>query len=148
MADTHIQQDPAAKPRAVTDCLRVTDSRTGRSYELPIVDGAIRANDLRKIKVDDGDFGLMAYDPAFMNTASCRSSVTYLDGDAGILRYRGYPIQQLAEKCTFLEVAWLLVFGELPTRTQLAAWEEEVRHHTLIHELKQIIDAFRYDAHR
>jgi citrate synthase len=148
MADTHIQQDPAAKPRAVTDCLRVTDSRTGRSYELPIVDGAIRANDLRKIKVDDADFGLMAYDPAFMNTASCRSSVTYLDGDAGILRYRGHPIEQLAEKCTFLEVAWLLVFGELPAKTQLAAWEEEVRHHTLIHEnLKQIIDAFRYDAH-
>src|SRR5262249_48888387 len=139
-------KEPSAKERAVGDVLRVTDSRTGKSYELPIVDGAIRANDLRKIKADDADFGLMSYDPAFMNTASCRSSVTYLDGDAGILRYRGYPIEQLAEKCTFLEVAWLLCFGELPTPAQLSAWEEEIRHHTLFHEnLKQIIDAFRYD---
>jgi citrate synthase len=130
------------------DTLVVTDQRTGKTYELPIVDGAIRAVDLRKIKKDERDFGLMAYDPAFMNTASCRSSVTYLDGDAGILRYRGYPIEQLAEKCSFLEVAWLLLFGELPNSSQLKGWEEEVRHHTLLHEnIKQIIDAFRYDAH-
>ncbi len=128
--------------------LTITDDRTGKSYKLPIVDGTIRALDLRQIKVDDADFGLMAYDPAFMNTASCRSAVTYLDGDAGILRYRGYPIEQLAEKCTFLEVAWLLIFGELPTKVQLEAWENEIRLHTLLHEnVKQIIDAFRYDAH-
>jgi len=128
--------------------LTITDDRTGKSYKLPIVDGTIRAIDLRQIKVDDADFGLMAYDPAFMNTASCRSAVTYLDGDAGILRYRGYPIEQLAEKCTFLEVAWLLIFGELPTKVQLEAWEKEIRLHTLLHEnVKQIIDAFRYDAH-
>jgi citrate synthase len=128
--------------------LTVTDERTGRSYKLPITDGTIRAIDLRQIRTDDQDFGLMAYDPAFMNTASCRSSVTYLDGDAGILCYRGYPIEQLAEKCSFLETAWLLIFGELPNKAQLDGFEKEVGHHTLIHEnVKQIIDAFRYDAH-
>ncbi|MBM4015397.1 MAG: citrate synthase [Planctomycetes bacterium] len=128
--------------------LTVTDERTGRSYKLPITDGTIRTIDLRQIRVDEQDFGLMAYDPAFMNTASCRSAVTYLDGDAGILRYRGYPIEQLAEKCTYLETAWLLIFGELPNRSQLDGFEKEVGHHTLIHEnVKQIIDAFRYDAH-
>jgi citrate synthase len=152
MADIRTQESqnkPASPaPAASNDALSVTDRRTGRTYELPIVDGTIRATDLKKIRTGDDDVGLMAYDPAFMNTASCRSSVTYLDGDAGILRYRGYPIEQLAEKCTFLEVAWLLVFGELPTRTQLSAWEQEIRLHTLIHEnMKQIIDAFRYDAH-
>jgi citrate synthase len=149
MADTRTQESqPPSAGRASPDVLKITDSRTGRTYELPIVDGTIRALDLRKIKVDEADFGLMTYDPAFMNTASCRSAVTYLDGDAGILRYRGYPIEQLAEKCTFLEVAWLLHFGELPTRAQLTAWEQEIRLHTLIHEnIKQIIDAFRYDAH-
>jgi len=147
MADTRTQESQA-RPRASMDQLTITDHRTGKTYELPVVDGAVRALDLRKIKVSDDDFGLMTYDPAFMNTASCRSAVTYLDGDAGILRYRGYPIEQLAEKCTFLEVAWLLIFGELPTRTQLAGWEQEIRLHTLIHEnMKQIIDAFRYDAH-
>ncbi len=141
-------KESATKPLAAADQLTVTDERTGRTYQLPVVDGTIRALDLRRIKANDADVGLMVYDPAFMNTAACRSAVTYLDGDAGILRYRGYPIEQLAEKCTFLEVAWLLIFGELPTRTQLSAWEQEVRLHTLIHEnVKQIIDAFRYDAH-
>jgi citrate synthase len=101
--------------RSGADTLTVTDNRTGQSYELPIADGTIRAIDLRQIKVDDRDFGLMTYDPAFMNTASCRSAVTYLDGDNGVLRYRGYPIEQLAEKSTFLEVAYLLVHGDLPT---------------------------------
>src|SRR5262252_7122485 len=116
MSDTNTKAPAAKEPtpkeqRPAADCLRVTDSRTGKSYELPIVDGAIRANDLRKIKVDDADFGLMAYDPAFMNTASCRSSVTYLDGDPGIRRSSGCPIEQLAEECTLLGVAGLLCFG-------------------------------------
>src|SRR5215203_4852782 len=101
--------------------LSVTDNRTGRSYQIPIEDGAIRAMALRDIKVDDDDFGLMTYDPAFMNTASCRSAITYLDGDRGVLQYRGYPIEQLAENCTFLEVAYLLLNGELPTADQLDA---------------------------
>ena len=112
------QQSTATTPPACdsgADTLTITDNRTGISYELPIADGTIRATELRQIKVDEDDFGLMTYDPAFMNTASCRSAVTYLDGDAGILRYRGYPIEQLAEKSSFLEVAYLLVFGDLPT---------------------------------
>ncbi|MSR46709.1 MAG: citrate synthase [Planctomycetes bacterium] len=140
--------DQSRKSAPTVQELSITDERTGKSYKLPIVDGTIRAIDLRQIRVDDHDFGLMAYDPAFMNTASCRSAVTYLDGDAGILRYRGYPIEQLAEKCSFLETAWLLLFGELPNKSQLDAWEKEVGLHTLIHEnVKQIIDAYRYDAH-
>src|SRR5580698_9743800 len=109
-----------------TDTLRVTDSRTGRSYELPIVDGAIRAADLRQIKASEDDFGLLSYDPAFMNTASCRSAITFIDGDLGILRYRGYPIEELAEHSTYLEVAYLLNYGELPTEVQAAEWEQEV----------------------
>src|ERR1700733_12706640 len=108
------------------DTLSVTDSRTGRSYEIPIVDGAIRSLDVRQIKVDDDDFGLLAYDPAFMNTASCRSAVTYLDGDLGVLEYRGYPIEQLAEHSTYLEAAYLLVHGDLPTTDQLAWWTEQI----------------------
>src|ERR1700735_3729129 len=112
------------------DTLSITDSRTGRSYEIPIVDGAIRSLDLRQIKVDDDDFGLMAYDPAFMNTASCRSSITYLDGDLGVLEYRGYPIDQLAEHSTYLEVAYLLVHGELPTASQLEDWTYQIKIHT------------------
>ena len=108
------------------DSLSITDNRTGKSYELPVSEGTIRAMDLRQIKVADDDFGLMTYDPAFMNTASCRSAITFIDGDKGILRYRGYPIEQLAEKCSFLEVAYLLCEGELPTKAQLEAWEEKV----------------------
>src|SRR5262245_3302624 len=133
--------------RAGTPSLTVTDNRTGRAYEIPISDGTIRAVDLRQIRVDDDDFGLMTYDPAFMNTAACRSAITFLDGDRGILHYRGYPIEQLAEQSTFLEVAYLLLHGELPTRPQLEAWESDVAHHVYVNEnTKQFKDGFRYDA--
>jgi citrate synthase len=126
----------------------VTDNRTGVSYELPIAEGTIRATDLRQIKVNDDDFGLMTYDPAFMNTASCRSAVTYLDGDAGVLRYRGYPIEQLADKSSFLEVSYLLVHGELPTSAQLDSWVDEITHHTFVHDnVRTFMQGFRYDAH-
>ena len=116
------------------ETLTITDNRTGRSYEMPIEDGAIRATALRQIKVDEDDFGLMSYDPAFLNTASVRSAITYIDGDRGILRYRGYPIEQLAEQSTYLETAYLLLFGELPTDAELAAWSDEITHHTFVHE--------------
>jgi citrate synthase len=130
------------------DILTVTDQRTGKTYELPIADSTIRAMDLRQIKVADDDFGLMAYDPAFLNTAACRSAITYIDGDKGILRYRGYPIEQLAEKASFLEVAYLLFEGELPTRAQLDKWETEVRYHTYVHtNVIKFLEGFRYDAH-
>ncbi len=128
--------------------LSITDNRTGKAYELPITDGTIRALDLRNIKVDEEDFGLMTYDPAFMNTASCRSAITFIDGDKGILRYRGYDIAELAEKSTHLEVSYLLMNGELPTKEALAKFENEVTHHTFLHEnVKDFIDGFRYDAH-
>jgi len=127
--------------------LSVTDSRTGRSYELPINDGTVRAIDLRQIKTGEDDFGLMAYDPAFMNTASCRSSITYIDGDAGILQHRGYPIEQLCEHSSYLEVAYLLIHGELPTFTALADWVHEITIHTFVHEnIKEFMQGFRYDA--
>ncbi len=130
------------------DTLTVTDNRTGQTYELPITDGTIRGVDLRQIKTDDEDFGLMSYDPAFMNTASCRSSITYIDGDKGILEYRGYPIDQLAEQATYLEVAYLLVHGELPTGAELDAWVEEITIHTFVHEnVKGFMQGFRHDAH-
>lgn len=130
------------------DSLTITDNRTGQSYTLPIEKGTIRAMDLRKIKTGPEDFGLMTYDPAFMNTASCRSSITYIDGDRGILRYRGYPIEVLAEHCTFLEVAYLLLFGELPTENELKNWVNEITHHTMLHEsTKKFMEGFRYDAH-
>jgi len=138
--------DPAATGTGET--LTVADNRTGLSYEVPITDGTIRAMDLRQIKVGDDDFGLMTYDPAFMNTASCRSEITFLDGDRGILRYRGYPIEQLAEHSSFVEVAYLLVFGELPTQAQLDSWTEEIKGHTFVHEnVKKFMEGFRYDAH-
>jgi citrate synthase len=131
-----------------TDTLTITDNRTGATYEVPIADGAIRSMDLRQIKVSDDDFGLLAYDPAFKNTANVRSEVTYIDGDAGILRYRGYPIEQLAESSSFLEVAYLLIHGELPDREQHDAWVHEITHHTFIHEnIKQFMDGFHHDAH-
>ena len=130
------------------ETLTVTDNRTGQTYELPISDGTVRATDLRQIKVDEGDFGLMTYDPAFMNTASCRSEITFLDGDAGILRYRGYPIEQLAEKSSFLEVSYLLVHGELPSQAQLDSWVDEITHHTFVHKnVETFMQGFRYDAH-
>jgi citrate synthase len=131
-----------------SDSLTITDNRTGKSYELPIEDNTIRALDLRKIKTGPEDFGLMAYDPAFTNTASCKSRITYIDGDKGILRYRGYPIEQLAEKSTYLETAYLLVKGELPKPSHLQAFDQNIRHHTIIHEnIKKFIDGFHYDAH-
>ncbi|MEX2503673.1 MAG: citrate synthase, partial [Egicoccus sp.] len=130
------------------DTLSITDNRTGRTYEVPVEDGAIRAMDLRQIKLDEGDFGLLSYDPAFKNTANVRSDVTFIDGDAGILRYRGYPIEQLAEHSSFLEVAYLLINGQLPDPTQLDEWVYEITHHTFIHEnIKQFMDGFHHDAH-
>jgi citrate synthase len=128
--------------------LTVTDNRTGKVYELPIEQGAIRAMDLRQIKVSEDDFGLLSYDPAFMNTASCRSAITYIDGDRGILRYRGYSIEQLAERATYLETAYLLLYGELPTSAQLDDWVYQITHHTWIHEnMKKVMEGFHYDAH-
>ncbi len=128
--------------------LRITDSRTGRSYEIPITDGAIHATDLRQIKTGEDDFGLLSYDPAFMNTANCRSDITYIDGDQGILRYRGYPIEELAAHCTFLQVAYLLLHGELPSAAEAEAWVDEITHHTFVHEnIKLFIDGFHHDAH-
>ncbi|MCL4258852.1 MAG: citrate (Si)-synthase, partial [Anaerolineales bacterium] len=130
------------------DTLSIKDNRTGQEYELPIWEGTIKATDLRQIKSGPEDFGLMTYDPAFMNTASTKSEITYLDGDNGILRYRGYPIEQLAEKCTYLEVAYLILYGELPTKDQLAQWVHDITHHTIIHEnIKHFMQNFRYDAH-
>ncbi|HEY1658790.1 MAG TPA: citrate synthase [Candidatus Sulfotelmatobacter sp.] len=128
--------------------LTITDNRTGQTYTIPVEDGTIRAMNLRQIKTGAEDFGLMSYDPAFMNTASCRSSITYIDGDKGILRYRGYPIEVLAERCTFLEVAYLLLFGELPTSSELRTWVHEITHHTMLHEsTKKYMEGFRHDAH-
>jgi citrate synthase len=130
------------------DSLTITDNRTGKAYELPISEGCIKAADLRQVKVAEEDFGLMAYDPAYLNTASCRSAITFIDGDKGILRYRGYPIEQLAEKASFLEVAYLLFEGELPTRTQLDKWESDVRYHTYVHtNIIKFLEGYRYDAH-
>ena len=150
--DGHRAADPGCRtPTATagaTESLTVTDNRTGKTYELPIEDGTVRGLDLRQIKVNEDEFGLMSYDPAFTNTASCRSSVTYIDGDAGILEHRGYSIEQLCERSTFLEVAYLLIFGELPTRPQLDRWIFDITHHTYVHEdLKQLFEGFRYDAH-
>lgn len=130
------------------DTLTITDNRTGQTYSLPVENGTIRAMDLRQIKTGPEDFGLMTYDPAFMNTASCRSAITYIDGDRGILRYRGYPIDVLAEHCTFLEVAYLILFGELPTAGELKNWVFEITHHTMLHETtKKFMEGFRYNAH-
>ncbi|MCM2314418.1 MAG: citrate synthase [Thermoanaerobaculia bacterium] len=129
------------------ETLTITDNRTGKVYEVPIAEGTIKATDLRRIKTGDDDFGLMTYDPAFMNTASCRSAITYIDGDKGILEYRGYPIEQLAEKATYLECAYLLLHGELPNKPQLDDWVRDITHHTIIHEnVKKFIDGFRYNA--
>jgi citrate synthase len=129
------------------ETLTVTDNRTGASYELPIDDGTVRAMDLRQIKAGEGDFGLMAYDPAYTNTASCRSAITYIDGDAGILQHRGYPIEQLCERSSYLEVAYLIINGALPTQSQLAHWIHEITIHTFVHEnIKDFMQGFRYDA--
>jgi citrate synthase len=134
--------------RMTRDSLTITDNRNGKTYEVPITDDTIRALDLRQIKVNQSDFGMMSYDPAFNNTALCKSKVTFIDGDAGILRYRGYPIEELAERSTYLETAYLILFGELPTRKQLEDWTYHVTHHTFIHEsIKKFLDGFHYDAH-
>src|SRR3974390_1063249 len=130
------------------ETLTVTDNRTQKTYTIPLYKGTVRAMDLRQIKTGPDDFGVMTYDPAFMNTASCQSAITFIDGDKGILRYRGYPIEQLAEKCTFLEVAYLIMFGELPTQSQLKDWVDNITYHTMIHETtKKFLEGFRYNAH-
>ena len=132
----------------MADTLSIKDNRTGKQYEIPIADGAIRANDLRQIKVAETDFGLMSYDPSFMNTASCKSKVTFIDGDKGILRYRGYPIEELAEKRSYLEVAYLLIYGELPSKSEYESWVHNITYHTMVHEnVKKFMDGFHYDAH-
>ena len=131
-----------------SETLTVIDNRTGKKYEIPIHDSAINAMDLRQIKLSEGDFGMLSYDPGFVNTASCQSRITYIDGDKGILRYRGYPIEQLAEKSTYLETAYLILYGELPTKSQLEDWIWNVTHHTILHEnMKKFIDGFHHDAH-
>src|ERR687885_458173 len=145
---TEAQTSNGGGTATASDTLTITDNRTGRTYEVPIEDGTIRAIALRDVKVDDDDFGLMTYDPAYLNTASCRSAITFIDGDRGILEYRGYPIEQLAEKSTYLEVAYLLIHGELPTEAQLAEWTHEVTIHTFVHEnVKSFLQGYRYDAH-
>src|SRR4029077_14160891 len=142
---------PAAAEKAPSktrDTVTVIDNRTGKSYELPITHDTIRAIDLRKIKVDAEDFGMMSYDPAFSNTALCQSKITFIDGDRGILRYRGYGIEELAEKSTYLETAYLILHGELPSRAQLEEWHTMITLHTSIHEsVKKFLDDFHYDAH-
>jgi citrate synthase len=131
-----------------SDTLTITDNRTGKQYEVPVADDTIHATALRQIKVNADDFGLMTYDPAFMNTAACRSAITFIDGDKGILRYRGYPIEQIAGQASFLEVAYLLSVGELPTHDQLAGWEHDIRFHTYVHtNIIKFLEGFRYDAH-
>src|SRR5918999_557371 len=148
MAEEQTQRQDGGGVATAKDTLTVTDNRTGESYELELSDGTVRAMDLRQIKVSEDDFGLMTYDPAFTNTASCRSAITYIDGDAGILEHRGYSIEQLCEHSSYLEVAYLLIYGELPTRAQLDEWVFEITHHTFVHEnIKKFVEGFRYDAH-
>lgn len=130
------------------ETLTITDNRTGKTYDVPIADGTIRAIDLRQVKVNDDDFGMMTYDPAFMNTAACKSAITFIDGDKGILEHRGYPIEDLAENSTYLETAWLILNGELPTKSELEGWQHTITHHTFLNEnLKGVLDSFRYNAH-
>jgi citrate synthase len=150
MADERAQSkgDGGAATKERADSLSVTDNRTGKAYEVEITEGTVRAMDFRDVKVDEGDFGLMSYDPAFTNTASCRSAITFIDGEAGVLEYRGYTIEDLCEKASYLEVAYLLIYGELPNRDELDRWRHEITHHTYVHEnLKAFMQGFRYDAH-
>jgi len=145
---TETQQKDGAGVATTSNTLTITDNRTGKQYEIPIEDETIRATELRKIKVNEDDFGLMTYDPAYMATASCRSAITFIDGEKGILQYRGYPIEQLAEESSYLEVAYLLVHGELPTADQLEEWTHQITIHTFVHEnIKEFMQGFRYDAH-
>ena len=130
------------------ETLSITDNRTGKTYEVPIAEGAIRATDLKQIKTGAEDGGLFTYDPAFMNTAACKSKITFIDGDKGILMYRGYPIEQLAESSTYLETAYLILFGELPNKSQLDEWTHKITMHTMVHEnIKKFMEGFTYDAH-
>ena len=148
MADEQTQDQNGGGVATAEDSLTVTDNRTGETYEVEINDGTVKAMDFRSIKVNEDDFGLMTYDPAFTNTASCRSEITYIDGAAGVLEHRGYPIEQLCEQSTYLEVAYLIIHGDLPTRDQLDEWVHEITVHTYIHEnIKSFLDGFRYDAH-
>ena len=148
MAEEQTEREDGGGVATAKDSLTVTDNRTGETYDVEITDGTVKAMDFRQMKVDEGDFGLMTYDPAFTNTASCRSSVCYIDGDAGVLEYRGYLIEELCERSSYLEVAYLLIYGELPTQDQLDEWIFEVTHHTYVHEnIKKFVEGFRYDAH-
>jgi citrate synthase len=148
MAEEQVHRDDGGGVATARDTLTVTDNRTGERYDIEIADGTVRAMDFRQIKVAEDDFGLMTYDPAFTNTASCRSAVCFIDGEAGVLEYRGYPIEQLCEHSSYLEVAYLLIYGELPTQDQLDEWVFEVTHHTFVHEnIKKFVEGFRYDAH-
>src|SRR6195256_5696281 len=141
------EEDASGNGAPARQTLTVTDNRTGSTYELAVSDGTVRALDLREIKTGEGDFGLMSYDPAYMNTASCRSEITCIDGEAGILQHRGYPIEQLCEHSSYLEVAYLLINGELPTRSELEDWVHEITIHTFVHEnIKDFMQGFRYDA--
>jgi citrate synthase len=145
---TETRPTDGARVATGSDTLTVTDNRTGKQYEVPIEDNTIRATELRKIKTHDDDFGLMTYDPAYMATASCRSAITFIDGENGILEYRGYPIEQLAERSSYLEVAYLLIHGQLPTQQQLDDWTYQITIHTFVHEnIKEFMQGFRYDAH-
>ena len=148
MAEEQNQQDEQGGVATAHDSLTVTDNRSGETYEVEITDGTVKAMDFRQMKVSEDDFGLMTYDPAFTNTASCRSSITFIDGEAGVLEHRGYPIEQLCEHSTYLEVAYLLIYGELPTKDQLDTWVYQITHHTYVHEnIKKFVEGFRYDAH-
>jgi citrate synthase len=143
-----VTDDTATASSTTADSLTVRDNRTGQEYDVPILDGAIKAADIGKIRVEENTPGLAVYDPGFVNTASCRSAITFIDGDKGILEYRGYPIEQLAEKSTFLEVAYLLIHGELPTKEQYETWVHEITFHTFVHEnVRNFMEGFRYDAH-
>jgi len=142
------KSDATAPSSNGSNTLSITDNRTGKQYTVPVENDTIRATDLRQIKIKADDFGMMTYDPAFLNTAACKSSITYIDGEKGILRYRGYPIEDLAEKSNFLETTYLLIHGELPTKNQYETWVDDVMHHTLVHEnIKKFVDGFHYDAH-
>src|SRR5207248_10050409 len=149
MADEQTQESRDGGGVATAeDTLSVTDNRTGETYQIEITDGTVKAMDFREIKVDEDDFGLMTYDPAFTNTAACRSAITYIDGDKGILEYRGYPIEELAEVSNYLETSYLIVYGELPTTKQLEEWTHNITYHTMVHEnIKKFLEGFRYDAH-
>jgi citrate synthase len=148
MADEQTQRDDGGGVATAAETLSVTDNRTGESYEVEIEDGTVKSMDFRQIKVSEDDFGLMTYDPAFTNTASVRSSVCYIDGEAGVLEYRGYTIEELCDQASYLEVAYLLIYGELPTQEQLDEWVFEITHHTFVHEnIKKFVEGFRYDAH-